>query len=646
MSVNLSLLAGAGWQFFTDDGVPLAGGLLYTYAAGTTTPQTTYTTSAGVSTNTNPIVLNSAGRLANEIWLTEGVSYKFVLKTAVAVQIGSYDDISGANDFAAVFVDFAAPSGSSLIGFLQAGTGAVARTVQSKLRDVVSVKDFGAVGDNSNDDTGAIQAAIDAVELAGGGVVYFPAAPAGYKITAALTIQKTGVFLVGDGPKASILTPNFATGECVVFGDTNTLVEDAGMSGIGIVHVVTRTADASVVLGGNLVRAILEDVRISAAYRCIQYGRAASPVTTSDCTLRNVHMQGTNDGIEVTGQASLFLEHCRLNGTPTNSSRGINVSGPMDGLWLDSETTIEGHDNSISITHTAGSVANIFLNGCALDRPLVAGLRINISGTASINGIYADGVKVFDTVGSGDAPAILVTSSSSGAIDGLEIMNWSARDTRQEFADINAVVSNLTISNCVSLRGGVKSSGNYAGINLRSLAHNHVVINSNIINGSYSYGLINADATTNISVTGNDFTGNVTGAVSNLGGVSSTRYFSDNAGVAVNASDLQTKTAVALADAAATLTAAQMVDSSLFTITPSAARILTTDTAANIIAAIPRYQVGTTFYMVIINNAAFQITLDGGVGVTRVGTTTIATVGSGMWWGRIDSPTAVTMYRT
>ena len=37
MSVTLSLFAGAGWQFFDNNGVPLAGGLIYTYAAGTTT---------------------------------------------------------------------------------------------------------------------------------------------------------------------------------------------------------------------------------------------------------------------------------------------------------------------------------------------------------------------------------------------------------------------------------------------------------------------------------------------------------------------------------------------------------------------------------------------------------------------------------
>lgn len=42
MTVNLSAFAGAGWQFFNDSGVPLSGGKIYTYAAGTTTTSTEY----------------------------------------------------------------------------------------------------------------------------------------------------------------------------------------------------------------------------------------------------------------------------------------------------------------------------------------------------------------------------------------------------------------------------------------------------------------------------------------------------------------------------------------------------------------------------------------------------------------------------
>ena len=134
MSVNLSLLAGAGWQFFTDDGVPLAGGLLYTYAAGTTTPQTTYTSSLGTTSNANPIVLDSAGRVPNQVWLTTGSSYKFVLQNSVATQIWSQDNILGGADIADVYTTLAASSGSSLVGFIQSGSGAVATTVQTKLR--------------------------------------------------------------------------------------------------------------------------------------------------------------------------------------------------------------------------------------------------------------------------------------------------------------------------------------------------------------------------------------------------------------------------------------------------------------------------------------------------------------------------------
>jgi hypothetical protein len=94
MALNLSPLGGAGWQFFDNNGVPLTGGLLYSYAAGTTSPLATYTTSSGITANTNPIVLDAAGRPAGEIWLSP-VAYKLVLKTSAGVQLWSMDNITG-----------------------------------------------------------------------------------------------------------------------------------------------------------------------------------------------------------------------------------------------------------------------------------------------------------------------------------------------------------------------------------------------------------------------------------------------------------------------------------------------------------------------------------------------------------------------
>ena len=77
-------------QFFDLNGAPLSGGLLYTYAAGTTTPLASYTDSTGQIANTNPIVLDSRGE-AN-VWLG-AASYKLALYTSASVLIWTVDNI-------------------------------------------------------------------------------------------------------------------------------------------------------------------------------------------------------------------------------------------------------------------------------------------------------------------------------------------------------------------------------------------------------------------------------------------------------------------------------------------------------------------------------------------------------------------------
>ncbi len=96
--------------------------------------------------------------------------------------------------------------GSSLVGFIQSGTGAVATTVQAKLRESVSVKDFGAVGDGVTDDTAAIQAAFDYAQALGWVCIYFPKGE--YRISGQININQYGsldglIDIFGAGPHAS-----------------------------------------------------------------------------------------------------------------------------------------------------------------------------------------------------------------------------------------------------------------------------------------------------------------------------------------------------------------------------------------------------------------------------------------------------------
>lgn len=210
-TVSLSPLFN-GVQNFSAGGIPLSGGLLYTYLAGTTTPSPTYTDSTGATPNANPIVLDASGRPSSEIWILSS-AYKFVLMDSLSNVIATYDNIT------------------SSYAYQPSGAGAVATTVQAKLRESVSVKDFGAVGDGVADDTAAIQAAINS----GAGRIYFPETGSNYyKISGTITFF-TYQNLIG----ASARTTRVVNTNTSVFAFKAVGVGDAGAawsSGVNYSH--------------------------------------------------------------------------------------------------------------------------------------------------------------------------------------------------------------------------------------------------------------------------------------------------------------------------------------------------------------------------------------------------------------------------
>ena len=251
-TVTLSLFAGVGAQFLDNSGNVLTGGLIYTYSAGTTTPLATYTSNLGTTAHPNPIILDASGRVpGGEIWLATGIGYKFVLKDANDVLIGTYDNVPSSaqppilNDASSISYEpgYTVTAGAFVVGttyqiafvgttnfqaigasnnivgtiFVATGAGSgtgtakLSTTVQAKLQETVSVTDFMTAaqiadvqaGTASIDCLGAFNAAIasfstvlDNIFYSMGGTITVP--PGKYYLSDTLIIARN-VKLIGAG---------------------------------------------------------------------------------------------------------------------------------------------------------------------------------------------------------------------------------------------------------------------------------------------------------------------------------------------------------------------------------------------------------------------------------------------------------------
>lgn len=204
-------------QFFDNNGYPLAGGQVFTCVAGSScpgTPLTTYTDATGGTPNPNPVILDSAGRAA--IWGGSSL-YKIVVEDVNNNLISTQDNVPAGS--LPLSGSITGSNGAGLINYTSPASGAVTRTIASKLGDLISVKDFGALGNGTTDDTAAIAAAFTACPV--GGTVYFPQ---GNYPTTGLTITRP-CNIAGAGSGALDIGPpswnTFSTG-ARIFGTSTT----------------------------------------------------------------------------------------------------------------------------------------------------------------------------------------------------------------------------------------------------------------------------------------------------------------------------------------------------------------------------------------------------------------------------------------
>lgn len=189
-------------------------------------------------------------------------------------------------------------SGAGMVGYKLGATGAVSTTVQDKLAQTVSVKDFGAKGDGVTDDTAAIQAAIDYISNATVGTVNIPAGI--YIISSTLTV--TGkVSLVGEGMFETIIRWAGVVG--------GKMLNQTGLTAGARWHGFTLDSNGVAAIGLSIDRMELCEVSSLCSQKATQYLMYMAPQTSdSNCmmnTFTNVYLSA--GGISLPGMIALHI---------------------------------------------------------------------------------------------------------------------------------------------------------------------------------------------------------------------------------------------------------------------------------------------------------------------------------------------------
>lgn len=303
------------------------------------------------------------------------------------------------------------PDNAANITYDPAGTGAVARTVQSKLRDVVSVKDFGAVGDGVTDDTAAIQAAIEASKPAtaaynlinpatGTKRIYVPSGV--YLISSPLSLYSFQEF-VGDGPGTLLKASGGFSGTALVLlkgggAGPTTYFQGAGVSNLSFMASVAAIRQSATVV----LNSLFSNLTLTTTYGFILDSY------TQACVINRVYSGGSIDQIVfLKGNWNLIEDIDKEHGTGSTTEAYVEIANhgvfpsSSDGNML-RRILIEGtgsvNKSAIKLNGTSNTTLYDFWgelttnNGYQLD--IIESQEVNLKGTLRLGEAATGKIKL------------------------------------------------------------------------------------------------------------------------------------------------------------------------------------------------------------------------------------------------------------
>ena len=426
---------------------------------------------------------------------------------------------------AEINTDLAASTGATLVGTIQSGTGAVARTVDAKLKETVSVKDFGAVGNGIADDTVAINLAIDALNAGTMSGLFFPAGS--YVISSALnTITRSGISIYGDGPRQSKILQSTNSNTFTLSSTTpaTTRLSDFTLENIGIVQSNSAPTSGVALTLIRVDRSYFSNIDIRNVFSAISILGGAdihfsnmtitSAFTWSALAVGSTLLNITYDSYANEVPGELFFDNFNIKGYSSyNGPCYLNYCVVIhcgDGVFFTGGHLGFSYYAPIFITPLAVSgkniqnieFSNVYADGNGGGYTSSSCVEISGSTVPIVSGIKFDGctIKNFD----GNGINIDDISAANIRVDDCEISNIGSYGIAAIGVD-NIIINSSVITQC--------NLNNNSSDGISLAAVNGAIINANIIESvTYQYprGLAINNTSSDIIVSNNLMKNNVT----------------------------------------------------------------------------------------------------------------------------------------